>query len=300
MCRTVSPHEAKGKLNKGKARNDTPRIHGMDRMVQLGQYIPGESVVHRMDPRVKIIFIILLNIVILKGGTAAWLMNSAFLIVLLRLSGLPSRHLITALRPIRILLLLLFLAQLLFVGGEPIVLLSRWSVPVTREGLCQGVAVVWEFSLLVCLASILTGTSSPEELVRALETFLRPLSRIGVPSQDVAVMVSIALRFVPTFLEELERIKEAQMARGARFDAGGPIKRVRGAAGLFIPLLLSFVRRAENLALAMEARGYGRGHRTHLNDFRMSKTDYAVLLVITLITAFLFLERSSTLIKHLL
>lgn len=267
-------------------------------MAQLGQYVPGESVVHRLDPRVKVFSTILLNVLILKGATVAWLVSSALILLLLWASGLSLRHLITALRPVKILLLLLFLLQLLFVGGRPIALLSTWGIPVTHGGLHQGIAVVWEFSLLVCLASILTATSSPSELVRALEMFLRPLRRIGVPSEDVAVMVSIALRFVPAFLEELEKIKEAQMARGAKFRAGGPFKRTKAAARLLIPLLLSFVRRAEHLSVAMEARGYGNGPRTHMKDLHMTNADYAALLVVILITGFLFVQGPSALAGH--
>ena len=150
----------------------------------------------------------------------------------------------------------------------------------TYEGLERGVLVTWQFIALVVSAAVLTMTTAPSELVGGFEKLLRPFNRLGVPSHDIAVMVSISLRFVPTLLEEVERMKEAQMARGADFASGGLVRRLKKMATLVIPLILCTFRRADELALAMEGRSYHRGPRTYLRELKFSRFDYAALLFI--------------------
>jgi energy-coupling factor transporter transmembrane protein EcfT len=152
---------------------------------------------------------------------------------------------------------------------------------VTYEGLGLGAAVTWQFVALVVSAAVLTMTTAPSELVGGFERLLRPFNRLGVPSHDIAIMVSVALRFVPTLLEEVERMKEAQAARGADFAGGGLIRRLRKMATLVIPLILCTFRRADELALAMEGRGYHRGPRTYLRELKFTRADYAALLAVT-------------------
>jgi len=248
-----------------------------------GQYMPGDSVIHRLDPRVKIIATVLLSISILRGTLPAWTGLTVFLLTMFPVAGLPLRHGAIALRPVRFFLLLFFLLHLVCTPGETIQPLSWGGIAVTYQGLSRGTIVVWQFCLLLWGAAILTATTSPSELVMAIDRLLSPLGKIGVPSHDIATMVSIALRFFPVFLEEMEKIREAQEARGADFKAGGPVKRAKAASGLLVPLLFSFMRRAEGLAVAMEARAYVRGPRTSLRDLHMARTDYVALGVTVLV-----------------
>jgi energy-coupling factor transporter transmembrane protein EcfT len=244
----------------------------------LGQFMPGDSPVHRLDPRVKILTVVLLSIVILNAGAVESLVVTAFLLAAVALSGLSAGRIAAALRPLAWFFVLLFGLHLFFTDGRPI--LSALPA-VTHEGLERGVAVTWQFVALVVSAAVLTMTTAPSELVGGVEKLLRPFSRLGVPSHDIAIMVSVALRFVPTLIEEVERMREAQVARGADFGGGGLIGRLRNMATLVIPLILCTFRRADELALAMEGRGYHRGPRTYLRELKFNRVDYAALLVVT-------------------
>jgi len=244
----------------------------------LGQFIPGDSPVHRLDPRVKILTVLLLSIVILNAGAAESLVVTAFLLSAVALSGLSAGRIASALRPLAWFFAILFCLHLLFTDGRPILA----ALPaVTHEGFERGISVTWQFVALVVSAAILTMTTAPSELVGGFEKLLRPFNRLGVPSHDIAIMVSVALRFMPTLLEEVERMKEAQVARGADFGSGGLIGRLRKMATLVIPLILCTFRRADELALAMEGRGYHRGPRTYLRDLKFTRVDYAALFAVT-------------------
>lgn len=255
-------------------------------MVHLGQYIPGRSILHRLDPRVKIVAVLLLSIMILNGSALTDGIISLFLIGLVSISRLTLPQVLRALRPVAFFFLLLFLLHLLFTEGTPIPPFPPWPLTPTHEGLLGGIAVTVKFVLLVLSAALLTMTTSPTRLVNGMERLLRPLRVFGVPSHDIATMISIALRFVPTLLEEIDRTKEAQMARGADFKKGHLLKRVRSASSLLIPVLLNAMRRADELATAMEGRGYKGGTRTYMWDLRMSRGDYAAVGVVLVLTLF--------------
>jgi len=252
--------------------------------MHIGQYIPGESLIHRLDPRVKIGSTVAFSILILKGGTFTGVLISAFLIALMLLSHLNVTDMARALRPVLFFFALLFFLHLLFTDGTPIPPFPPWRVTVTYEGLYRGAVTTWQFILLVLSASILTMTTSPAELVSGIERLLRPLKVVGVPSHDLAIMISVALRFLPTFLEEIDNIKTAQMARGANFKTGSFIRRTRAVISLLVPLVLRAFRRADELVTAMEARGYKRGPRTYMKELCMSRADYAAVLVMILMT----------------
>ncbi len=243
----------------------------------LGQFIPGDSPVHRLDPRVKIITVLLLSIVILNAGPVESLIVTVFLLAALALSGLSGRQVAAALKPLVWFFAILFGLHLFFTEGRPIFA----SLPaVTVEGLERGVSVTWQFVALVVSAAILTMTTVPADLVGGFEKLLRPFNRLGVPSHDIAIMVSISLRFVPTLLEEVERMREAQVARGADFAGGRLVGRLRKMSAIVIPLVLCTFRRADELALAMEGRGYHRGPRTYLRELKFSRSDYTALLIV--------------------
>ena len=248
-------------------------------MVHPGQYIPRSSIIHGLDPRVKLTAAVVMSIVILKGEilTLCWI--TAFLLALVPASHLHPGHIRGAFRPMLFFLGLLFFVHLLFTTGTPIPPFPPWRVTITYEGLYTGAFVIWQFLLLILSASILTMSTSPGELINGIERLLRPLKGFGVPSHDLAMMISMALRFVPTILDELERIREAQTARGACFKTGPPLRRMKAAASLLIPLIRNIMRRADALATAMESRGYNRGPRTHMRELRMGRKDYLALLI---------------------
>jgi biotin transport system permease protein len=259
-------------------------------MYNLGHYIPGESIIHRLDPRVKIVSVIGISIMVLNGDVFTLAIFSIFLGALIASSRIALHHIVKALRPVVVFFALIFLLHLIFTEGTPIQPFPSWRVTVTYEGLNQGALVTWRFILLVVAASVLTMTTSPTELVSGIERLIRPLNAVGIPSHDVALMISIALRFVPTFVQEVQRIKEAQMARGANFKTGNIVAKAKATSSLLLPLVVNSVRRADELASAMEARGYRRGPRTYLRDLRMSRADYAALAVVVIITGFHILQ----------
>ncbi|MCF8143472.1 MAG: energy-coupling factor transporter transmembrane protein EcfT [Deltaproteobacteria bacterium] len=247
--------------------------------MHIGQYIPGDSLIHRLDPRVKIASTIALSILILRGGVPTAALVSTFLIVLVALSRLGITAVAKAFRPVLAFFALLFFVHLFFTEGTPIPPFPPWAVTPTYEGLYRGIITTWQFALLILSASLLTLATLPTELVSGIERLLRPLQRLGVPSHDLAMMVSIALRFVPTFLEEIDRIKTAQMARGASFGSGPVLRRALAALSLLLPLVLSAFRRADELVTAMEARGYRRGPRTYMRGLTMRRADYVAVMV---------------------
>ncbi len=247
-------------------------------MFNLGQYLPGDSPIHRLDPRIKILSVVTLSIVILRADGYDAGLISLFLAAAGFAGRMRLRHFIDALRPLAFFLGLLFFLHLFFTPGRTWVVLPL-GIVATFEGLHRGLVTTWQFAALVTGAAILTMTTSPSELINGIERLLRPLNRLGVPSHDIAVMVSLALRFVPTLIEEAGRVKKAQLARGADFHHGNLIKRIKTISTLAIPLAVGSLRRAEELARAMEGRGYERGPRTYLQELRMMPRDYAASVV---------------------
>ncbi len=257
-------------------------------MYSLGQYLYGCTPVHRLDPRTKIIAVVALSILILRATPREALLICLFLALAGIAARLSLRRFGEALRPLVPFLVLLFRLHLFFTEGHPLVVLFP-GIAITQEGLHRGLMTAWQFAALVAGASILTMTTSPSELISGIERLMRPLGRLGVSSHDIATMISLALRFVPTLLEEVEKVRKAQLARGADLGRGGVSRRVRALSALSIPIALGAIRRAEDLARAMEGRGYGRGSRTYMRELRMAPSDYAaVLIVIALFTGCFF------------
>ncbi|MBN2438922.1 MAG: energy-coupling factor transporter transmembrane protein EcfT [Deltaproteobacteria bacterium] len=248
-------------------------------MIRLGQYLPGDTVVHRLDPRVKILFVVALSILIFAATWAEILLISVFLAAVVVAAHITPAQTLGALRPVAVFMAIIFLVHLFFTKGRPILPLALLPDWITREGLLRGIYVTWQFAGLVLGAAVLTMTTTSSDLVGGIERLLRPLSRVGIPSQDLAVMIAMALRFMPILLEEYDRIRMAQMARGADFTTGNPALRMRAVAALALPLLLSAFRRADELAVAMEARGYRRGPRTTLRELAFSGCDLGAFAV---------------------
>ncbi|MBN2666461.1 MAG: energy-coupling factor transporter transmembrane protein EcfT [Bacteroidales bacterium] len=268
-------------------------------MYNLGQYIPRTSLIHSLDPRIKILFVILLSIIILNTQALSAMIISVFLAFLIPVSRIYPRQILRSLKPVIPFLLLLFLLHLLLTEGAPVPPFPHWRVTVTYDGLFKGIMVTWQFILLIISASYLTMTTPPTALVSGLEGLLKPFRIVGVPSHDVAVMVSVALRFVPTFIQEIRNIREAQMSRGAYLKAGNIYSRIRSTVSMLIPVISNAFRRADELATAMESRGYAGGPRTYMHDLRLTFRDYGAIAVMLLIGVFCLFQGDLSHLLHL-
>lgn len=242
--------------------------------ITLGQFVPGDSAVHRLDPRTKILAMIAyIVLVFLVQSMAAFAVPFLFVALALLLSGVPLSYVWSSLKPMRWLIAFMFFINLFFTQGER-VLFSWWIVRVTAEGVRQAVFISLRLILLVAGTSLLTLTTSPIALTDGLERLLKPLARIRFPAHELAMMMTIALRFIPTLLEETDRIRKAQMARGADFESGGLIARARAMVPILVPLFVSAFRRADELAMAMESRCYHGGEgRTRMRELRLARRD---------------------------
>ncbi len=246
----------------------------------IGQYYPGDSLIHRLDPRVKLAGTVFFLIsVFLIDHPAVFLIVTAAMIGCILISGVPVRFMLRGLRPILVIILLTFFMSLLMTQGDA--LFHIGPLTATREGLRQGVYMVIRLSYLVIGASLMTLTTTPNALTDGLETGLRWLNRLHIPVHEIAMMMSIALRFIPILTEEARRIMQAQKARGADFDSKNLILRVKGLVPLLVPLFVSAIRRADDLALAMEARCYhGGSGRTKMKPLHYEKRDIAAWIML--------------------
>ena len=258
----------------------------MTNAIVLGQFVPGDSPVHRLDPRTKILAMIAyIVLVFLVRAMPVFAVPLLFVLGALLVSGVPARYALSSLRPMRWLIAFMFLINLFFTQGDR-VLFSWWIIRVTAEGLRQAVFISLRLILLVAGTSLLTLTTSPMALTDGLERLLKPLKRIRFPAHELAMMMTIALRFIPTLLEETERIRKAQMARGADFETGGLLARARAMVPLLVPLFVSAFRRADELAMAMESRCYHGGEgRTRMHELHYARRDLLAALLIALLLA---------------
>lgn len=253
--------------------------------ITMGQYLPGRSPVHRMDPRAKLAAAALAVPAVLYSGS--WLTIAAvtaWFVAVAGFSGLRPGVYWRSMKALWILLLLSFVIQLLFTPGEP--LASIGQVDISRSGLLQGALLLWRLGILLVLASVITFTTTPLQLTGALEWLLSPLIRLKVPVREMAMIINMALRFVPTLFDEARLLLMAQQSRGADFTSGGIRERVRGLAPFMVPLLTNIFRRADELALAMELRCYQVGApRSRMSELRFAAADYAAVAVTVLLLA---------------
>ena len=242
--------------------------------ITLGQFFPGDSVVHRMDPRMKLILTIVYIVgVFMVGNLPGYAIALAFLYIVTRASGLSFRYLIRGVKPLRFIILFTFVLNLLFYTGETAIFTLGFYT-LTREALSNAIYFALRLVFLVMGTSVLTLTTSPMQLTDGLERLMRPLRRFGFPAHELAMMMTIALRFIPLLLEETDKIQKAQMARGADFESGNLLQRAKAMIPLLVPLFVSAFRRANDLAMAMEARCYrGGDHRTRLRELKYSRLD---------------------------
>lgn len=242
--------------------------------ITLGQYYQTDSVIHRLDPRVKLVttlaFIISLFIV---DNAAGYIIAGLFLAAVIRLSNVPVKFMMRGMKSIAFLLVIAVVFNLFLTQGE--VVFSIWKLQVTKEGIRLAVMMAVRLVFLIMGSSVMTLTTTPNNLTDGLEKLLNPLKAIKVPVHEISMMMSIALRFIPILLEETDKIMKAQIARGADFESGNLIKRVKSMVPLLVPLFISAFRRANDLATAMEARCYRGGeHRTKMKPLIYKKRDF--------------------------
>lgn len=264
----------------------------MEKMI-FGRYVPADSVIHRMDPRSKLMLIFLfVCIVFLANNLLTYGLLTVYTFFMIALSKVPFKFIYTGLKPV-LLLVIFTLILHLFLTKEGEVLFQFGWLTIYEEGLRQGIFISLRFFLLILMTSILTLTTTPIEITDGLESLLAPLNKIKFPVHELALMMSISLRFIPTLMQETDKIMKAQTARGVDF-ASGPIKdRVKAIIPLLIPLFVSSFKRAEELAVAMEARGYRGGEgRTKYRQLSWGLKDTGMLALLAALTLVLFLLRT--------
>lgn len=256
----------------------------MDKLV-LGQYIPGDSFIHRMDPRSKLISAIWFIVLIFMAST--WWTYGLLLAVVLfstALSNIPLKFYLNSLKPLVLLLSITVIFQLIFSQGETVLFELGW-VSITLEGLINAAKIILRFVLIVIMSTILTLTTTPLEIADGIESLLKPLKKVKVPVQEIALILSISLRFVPTLMQETEKIMNAQRSRGVDFSSGSLIQRMKKVVPLLIPLFISSIDRADQLAVAMTARGYrGGDSRTKLRQLSWSRLDTTVMVAFVILS----------------
>ncbi|MGB9681963.1 MAG: energy-coupling factor transporter transmembrane component T family protein [bacterium] len=254
--------------------------------ISFGQYLPLDSYIHRLDPRIKLI-VALINIIIIfvVRDFIGYVILACFLLFLVLLSHVPPLYIFRGIKPILFFILLTFALHLFTTQGT--VIFQWWILKGTSEGLRNGTFMVIRFLLLISFSTLLTLTTSPLELTDALESILSPLRRIGFPAHELAMMMNIALRFIPVLVEETNRIMKAQIARGADIESGGIFNRAKNLIPVLVPLFVNTFQRADELALAMEVRCYRGGEgRTKMKEYILSKEDF-VIFILSIIVAIL-------------
>ena len=246
----------------------------MLRDITIGQYYPVNSVLHRLDPRVKLVSTLIYIVsLFVFDSIIGYVIAAIFLASMIKLSQVPFRFMVKGLKPVVVLLCITLFFNLIFTPGEAV--FSIWIITVTREGIQLAVRMGIRLVFLVIGASLMTLTTTPNQLTDGLERLLKPLNHIHVPVHEISMIMSIALRFIPILLDETDKIMKAQTARGADFESGGLVWKVKAMVPLLVPLFISAFRRANDLAMAMEARCYHGGEgRTQMKPLIYQKRDY--------------------------
>ena len=242
--------------------------------ISFGQYFPGNSLIHRLDARTKLLITLELIVIVFVVKTYIGYIATASLIALgIILSRIPVKFVLKSIKAIWFILAFTFVLNVFFMKGDT-VLWHWWKISITVEGIINAVKISVRLILLMVSTSLMTLTTSPMEITAAIESLLKPLAKIGVPVHELALMMSIALRFIPTLIEETDKIMKAQTARGASFDTGGLLAKAKGLVPILVPLFVSAFKRADELALAMESRCYNGGaHRTKYKIMKLGLID---------------------------
>lgn len=263
--------------------------------ITLGQFFPGSSPIHKLDPRIKIILTLLYIVFLFVVQTAlGYLLAIIATLTFAALTQIPLKLYLRGLKPLALILVFTALLNVFYSSGEPLV--SFWIFTITADGIKNAVFMFLRIFMLVIATSMLTYTTSPIVLTNGLENLLSPLGKIKVPVHEFSMMMTIALRFIPTLLEETDKIINAQKARGADFESGSLIKRAKALTPILIPLFISAFRRADELAVAMECRCYtgSSSGRTHLVSYNTSVRDWVAVAVVSVMIAVAFLLNGIT------
>lgn len=264
----------------------------MDKLI-FGRYVTGDSLIHRLDPRAKLLSTILFVVIIfLANNWITYLGLALFVGFGIYLSDIKLSFFINGVKPLIWLILFTVLLQVVFTAGDN-VLFSWWVIVISKEGLINGAFIFMRFVLIIFMTTLLTLTTMPMSLTEAIEYLLHPGKKIGVPVHEIALMLSIALRFVPTLMDETEKIMNAQRARGIDFGEGNLYNQMKSIVPMLIPLFVSSINRAEELATAMEARGYKGGEgRTKFRQLTWQQRDTYLLGIYLAMAIFLIIFRT--------
>lgn len=258
----------------------------MIRDITLGQYYPADSILHKLDPRVKLVTtIVFLIALFVADDWVGYLVATVFLVTVIKLSKVPFHFMVKGLKAIFFILLITMFFNLFLTPGD-VVLVQIWKLKITDKGLHTAIFMAIRLIYLILGSSVMTLTTTPNDLTDGLEKLMSPLKKLHVPVHEVAMMMSIALRFIPILLEETDKIMKAQIARGADFEHGNLIQKAKNLVPLLVPLFISAFRRANDLAMAMEARCYRGGEgRTKMKPLVYARRDYYAYGVVALFLA---------------
>ena len=264
----------------------------MIRDITIGQYYPGYSVVHKLDTRLKLILVLAFMVsVFLVSDFVGYVFVFAGLVAVTAVSKVPPRFILRGLKPVFLIIALTFVLNLFVTQGEPI--FAFGVLTISEQGVYTACYMALRIIFLILGASMLTFTTKPVKLTDGIESLLRPGVRFGVPAHELAMMMTIALRFIPTLLEETDKIMKAQQARGADFETGSIFRRAKALIPIFIPLIVGAFRMASDLAMAMEARCYRGGEgRTKLHVFAWKRRDTMAVIFFAAFVALILLERA--------
>lgn len=257
--------------------------------ITIGQFFPGNSIVHKLDPRTKILIIIAFVIALfMLDSFVGYVLSTLFIGFIIKISKISPKIIIKAIKPLTFIIIFTSILNIFYTGGQ--VLVSIGFLTITKEGLMLAGFMVWRLVLLITGTSMLTYTTSPIVLTDGIEHLLKPLKKLKFPVHEFSMMMTIALRFIPTLIEETEKIINAQKARGADFESGNLIKRAKALVPVLIPLFVSSFRRADELAVAMDCRLYrGDVGRTRLKNLKYTKNDLFASVFCTILFVILVL-----------
>ena len=249
--------------------------------ITLGQYFPGKTIIHRLDPRTKLLGTVAYIVALfLASHVVTYAILLAVLAALIAISKVGIKSIMRGMRPVLIIIAITAVLNLFYTPGEGEPLTSFWIFTIYAEGIWAAVFMILRIAMLITCTFLLTYSTSPIMLTDGLEKLLSPLKVVHVPIHELAMMMSIALRFIPTLIEETDKIMSAQKARGADFDSGSLIRKAKALVPLLVPLFISAFRRADELAVAMECRCYhGGAGRTRLRQLKLGGMDVAALLL---------------------
>lgn len=265
----------------------------MSNSMIIGQYVPGNSFIHRLDPRTKIIVIFCFVIIVFfANNLLSYSLLTLFVFFSVIITFIPIRFILKGLTPIWILITFTFLLHF-FLTKEGPVLFEIFSINIHKGGIIQGLVISLRLFLLVLMTSLLTLTTTPIEITDAIENLLQPLRKFKFPVHELALMMSISLRFIPTLMQETDKISKAQASRGVDYRTGPVKDRIKAIIPLLVPLFVSAFKRAEELAMAMEARGYQGGEgRTKLRELKYHMKDFVVFIIFLVVVVTLFIVRN--------